>query len=127
VADRPLAVRTSGVDVDPDLREYIHRHLGRRLGKFARHIERLTVRFEDVNGPRGGVDTVCRIKVVLAGLSSVIVEELSGDAFSAFNRADDRVERAVLHAVGRKRAPARRPQATRGPSPRRRRPRASAR
>jgi ribosome-associated translation inhibitor RaiA len=117
VAETPLAVRTSGIDVDRDLRGYIHGRLGWRLGKFARHIERLTVRFEDVNGPKGGVDTVCRIKVVFAGLPTVIVEELGDDAFAAFNRADDRVERAVRHAVGRRQAPARRPPARRGASP----------
>ncbi|MGA8807885.1 MAG: hypothetical protein WB973_08395, partial [Thermoanaerobaculia bacterium] len=51
-ASTPLAVRTSGIAVDPDLRRRIHGRLGLRLGKFAPRIERLTVRFEDVNGPR---------------------------------------------------------------------------
>jgi hypothetical protein len=77
--------------------------MGFRLGKHARHIERVTVRFEDVNGPRGGIDTVCRIKVVLSGLASIVVEEKASDAVEAFNRADDRVERAVRHAIGRAR------------------------
>src|SRR5262249_43218101 len=35
----PLAVRTSGLTVDPDLRRRIHRRLGWRLGKFAPRIE----------------------------------------------------------------------------------------
>jgi hypothetical protein len=96
-----LALRTSGIAVDADLREYVRGRLGWRLGKFARHIERLTVRFEDVNGPRGGIDTACRIKVVISGLPSVVVEELAGDSIEAFNRANDSVEQAVKHAIGR--------------------------
>jgi ribosome-associated translation inhibitor RaiA len=100
-ASTPLALRSAGVEMAPELREHILSRLGFRLGKFARHIERLTVRFEDVNGPRGGVDTVCRIKVVLSGNASVIVEELASGPFEAFNRADDRVERAVRRAIGR--------------------------
>ena len=99
----PLALRTSGVDVTPELREHVHSRMDRRLGKFARHIDRVTVRFEDVNGPRGGVDTSCKIKVVLTGIESVVVEGLAHGAFEAFNRADDRVERAVRHALGRAR------------------------
>ena len=99
----PVGVRTSGLEVDPDLQERIYRRLGRQLGKFAPHIERLTVRFEDVNGPRGGIDVVCRIKVVVSGLPSVVVTERAGDLVEAFDRAGARVERVVRRAVGRAR------------------------
>ena len=99
----PLALRTSGLSIDPELRGYVHRRLGWRLGKFAPHIERLTVRFEDVNGPRGGLDVACKIKAVIAGLPSVVVAELAHDARKAFDRADDRAERAVRRALGRAR------------------------
>jgi hypothetical protein len=61
----------------------------------------LTVRFEDVNGPKGGKDTGCSIKVVISGRPSIVVTELAGNAAQAFNRADDRVERAVRRAIGR--------------------------
>ena len=102
-ANAALALRTSGVAVTPELREHVLSRMERRLGKFARHIDRVTVRFEDVNGPRGGVDTVCRIKVVLTGLETILVEELAPEPFEAVNRADDRVERAVKHALRRAR------------------------
>jgi hypothetical protein len=101
--ETPLAVRTSGIGVDPDLRRRIHRRLGWRLGKFAPHIERLTVRFEDVNGPRGGIDVACRIKAVVSGLPSLVVTELAGNQIEAFDRAGQRIERAVRRAVGRAR------------------------
>lgn len=103
VTSTPLSVRTSGIDVTPELRRYVHARLGFRLGKFARHIERVTARFEDVNGPRGGVDTACRIKVVVSGLPSMVVEELASDAEVAFNRAGDRIERVVRRSLGRAR------------------------
>jgi hypothetical protein len=115
----PLSVRTSGPAVDPDLRRRIHRRLGERLGKFAGHIERLTVRFEDTNGPRGGIDVACRIKAVVSGLPSPVVEELAKDPGEAFDRAGQRFERVVRRAIGRSRergqlgrmrAPAGRPQ-----------------
>jgi len=97
----PLAVRTSGLAVDPKLRRRIHRRLGERLGKFAGHIERLSVRFEDVNGPRGGVDVACRIKAVVSGLPSPIVTELAKTPGTAFDRAGQRFERVVRQAIGR--------------------------
>jgi hypothetical protein len=97
----PLAVRTSGLAVDPDLRRRIHRRLGWRLGKFAPHIERLTVRFEDVNGPRGGIDVACRIKAVISGVPSVVVTEIAGNPVAAFDRAGQRIERVVRRTIGR--------------------------
>jgi hypothetical protein len=100
-AETPLAVRTTGLDVGAGLPERVRERLGERLGKFALAIERVVVRFEDVNGPRGGVDTSCRIQVVLSGIPSVVVEELAAEPAPAFDRAGNRAERAVRRALDR--------------------------
>ena len=60
-------MRLLGVEIDDDEQAYVRRKLGIKLGKFATSIERISVRVTDMNGPRGGVDQVCNIKVVLAG------------------------------------------------------------
>lgn len=99
--DTPLAVRTTGVAADAELRSYVRERLGFKLGKFAKRVERATVRFEDVNGPRGGVDIACRLKVVLSGLASVVVEDVAAGPYEAFDRAGDRVERAVRRTLDR--------------------------
>jgi hypothetical protein len=101
VAATPLAIR-SRIPLDPAFRELVRARLGRRLGKFAKRIERVSVRFEDANGPRGGVDTICRVKAVLSGLASVVVEERAADAREAFQRAAGAVERAVRRTLGRR-------------------------
>ncbi|HLK91754.1 MAG TPA: HPF/RaiA family ribosome-associated protein [Polyangia bacterium] len=100
-ADTPLAVRTSGVHLDTAFRARIRQRVGWRLGKFAPHLERLTVRFEDVNGPRGGADVACKVKAVVSGRPSVVVEETARTAAEAFERVDGRVERAVRRSLDR--------------------------
>lgn len=80
-------------------RGYLRVRLGKKLGKFSAHIERATVRINDVNGPKGGVDVQCTIKVVLSGLPSVVVEEMAESVPLAFNRAADRCTRAVRKAL----------------------------
>jgi ribosome-associated translation inhibitor RaiA len=102
-AGTPLAVRTAGVDASKDFKQRVREKMGLRLGKFARHIERVTVRFEDVNGPRGGVDSLCRVKVVMSGVPSVVVEETAADPMRAFDRASQRAERAVRSGLERAR------------------------
>ena len=140
VTSTPLSVRTAGLDVGDDVRKSIRSRMGAKLGKYAGRIERLSVRFEDANGPRGGVDTVCRVKVVLSGLDSVVFESVGRDVTEATSLAAAGIERAVRRALGhagggarssatrRKRVDAvkqtanRNPAASRGPSAQRRKP-----
>lgn len=98
----PAYIRSVGVEVDPADREYLRRKLGRNLGKFEPAVERASVRLEDINGPRGGVDKLCRIKVVLRGLPSVVVEERHDSLQAAMDGALKRVERAVRRATERR-------------------------
>ena len=99
----PANIRVAGVRLDDDDRVYIRRRLGEKLGKYASSIERVTVRVRDINGPRGGVDLSCRIKVVLSGLPSVVVEHQAALLQPALTRAFTAVERAVRRAVQRRR------------------------
>lgn len=102
-AQTPAYIRAVGAPLDPADRAYLRRKLGRKLGKFAGAIERVSVRVEDVNGPRGGVDHRCRIKAVLSGLPSVVVAERHHALQAAMDGALDRIEGAVRRAVERRR------------------------
>jgi CBS domain-containing protein len=101
-AETPAHIRSIGSVLDAEDKRYLRRKLGRKLGKFAYAIERTSVRVEDVNGPRGGVDKRCRIKVVLTGLPSVVVEERHHLLQAALDGALARVERAVRQATQRR-------------------------
>jgi len=91
----PLAVRTQGVALSAAVEEHIQTKLGARLGKYAVHIERVTARFEDINGPRGGIDTECRIKVVLESRPTILVSARGRDARRAFDAVIASLTRAV--------------------------------
>ena len=96
-------VRVLGVELDEDAQSYLRHRLGRKLGKFAPTIERVSVRVDDVNGPRGGVDQVCRINVALVGLSPVVVERRDASLEAAIDGALTGAERAVRRRVQRRR------------------------
>ena len=102
-AQVPANIRVAGVGLDQDDKDRIRERLGAKVGKYATSIERVTVRVRDVNGPRGGVDQVCRIKVVLSGLPSVVFESQADSLVAAVNGALTGVERAVKRSLQRRR------------------------
>jgi hypothetical protein len=99
----PAHVRVSGVALNHDDHADIRRRLGMKLGKFAWSIERVTVRARDANGPRGGVDQECTVKVVLSGLPSVVVRRRDAALHVAIDEALHAVEQAVRRSVSRRR------------------------
>jgi ribosome-associated translation inhibitor RaiA len=92
-----------GVEMDDDDRDSIARKLGMKLGKFASSIERITVRLSDTNGPKGGRDQICQIKVVLSGLPSIVVEEVDSALPKAVDRAMKKMAVAVRRGLQRRR------------------------
>jgi ribosome-associated translation inhibitor RaiA len=92
-----------GVGLGQDDRTYIRRKLGMKLGKFATSIERVSVRVDDANGPRGGVDQMCRIKVVVIGLPPVVFQRRDASLEAAIDGALTGAERAVRRSVQRRR------------------------
>jgi hypothetical protein len=109
-AQIPANIRVDGrLSIDDDDRAYIRRRLGEMLGKYATSIERVTVRLRDVNGPRGGVDLLCRIKVVLSDLPSIVVEHQAASFRLAFTKSLSGIEQAVRRTVQRRRTRPTRP------------------
>lgn len=106
--ETPLALRAKGVELDDELREYISTRAGFKLGKFAPAIERVSVRFEDLNGPKGAPADRCAIKVVISGHQSVMVEVVDATPRAAFDHCIDSVEQAVRRALTKTKSKTRR-------------------
>lgn len=105
----PAHVRVIGTSITDEERELIARKLGMKFGKFAASIERITMRLTDANGPKGGQDLVCQIKIVLSGLPSVVVEERDSILRRAIDRAASSATVAVRRSLTRRRTKPLRP------------------
>jgi ribosome-associated translation inhibitor RaiA len=103
----PVAIRARGIEVDAALDDYIHERCGFKLGKFAEAIDRISVRLEDVGGPKGAPSMRCAVKVVLSRHESIVVEVVEGDHRGAFDHAIDATARAVNRAREKGRVKAR--------------------
>ena len=99
----PAHVRVIGGAIDDEHRDCIARKLGTKLGKFASSVERITIRPSDTNGPKGGQDQKCQIKVVMSGLPSVVVNETDSTLGRTIDRAIDAAATTVRRRVQRRR------------------------
>jgi hypothetical protein len=81
----------SRIDLPKKFEAAVPTRLALHVGHLARLIDHGVVRFEDLNGPKGGVDTACRIELVLHALPTVFVEKRAAGAGEAFA--------AALHAI----------------------------
>ena len=99
----PAHIRMLGAEINKNERDRLRQKLGSKLGKFADSIERVSVRIKDVNGPRGGADQVCQIKVVLIGLPSVVFEAQDSSLDRAASKALGGIQRSVRQSLQRRR------------------------
>lgn len=99
----PIHIRAAEERFGPDASDYVQEKLCSKLARFGSSIERVSVRVRDVNGPRGGVDQMCRIKVVMRGQPSVIFESRDSSLNAAVDVALAGVQRAVRRTTARRR------------------------
>lgn len=82
---------------------YIIRRLGFALSSHDEHIQRVSLRLSDINGPRGGNDQRCKVQVVLAHIPDIVIEDIEAEMSVAIDRAADRVGRTVARRLARHR------------------------
>jgi len=96
-----IDVRSRDLSVSTDLQTHVERRLRFALARFGSRIGGVTVTLSEGRGPRGGVDTRCRIVAALSASAQLQVEVQDIDLFAAVDCAADRLGRAVGRAVDR--------------------------
>jgi ribosome hibernation promoting factor len=98
-----LSIRGHDLDLSEPLRTYTKRRLQFSLGGFADRLRSVEVRLTDANGPRGGIDKSCAIRVILRQLGVVFARAKGTDAYSTVDSAASRVRSAVARRLDRRR------------------------
>lgn len=96
-----IDIQARGLDLTEHLREHTERRLHFALSWASDDVRAIDVRLSDINGPRGGNDKRCCIKITLTGTTDVVIEDGESDLYVAIDRAADRTERAVARRLER--------------------------
>jgi len=110
------AAVVSGTLASARCRAHVRDRLDRVFDRYPHRVERVALRGRDENGPKGGIDQVCRLSIVLPGFDDVIVEKRGATPLLAFDAAFASARRVL------RRLQDRRPIRTQGGPARRRKP-----
>lgn len=103
-----IDIQSLGFPITPALADHTRRRLRFGLTRHSNRIKRVVVRLGDHNGPRGGVDKFCRIRIYLAGAPMAVVVDIGTDLYEVIDRTADRAGRAVVRHIDRSRNSVRR-------------------
>ena len=97
-----IDTRAMGFALTDAILRHVEARVGAALGPFARRVLKVTVRLDDVNGDRGGIDKRCSIVVALRRHGVAIAEATHADLYAAVDEAARRVRRPVIRAAKRR-------------------------
>lgn len=97
-----IGIQTRGFDLTEALRNYCERRMRFALGSASGRVRSVTVRLSDENGPKGGIDKRCSIRVALDNAPVVVIVQDGADAYVAIDQAADRTARTMSRRLEKK-------------------------
>jgi len=98
-----LTIRTRHLAVTPDTSAEIRDRLVRAFQRIPESIRAVDVTIADINGPRGGADKQCRLRIRGPSIPTIVVEHVGTDIVATVSLAAGRAEQVVLRKVARRR------------------------
>ena len=96
-----IQVLADGIELTDGIRAHAHKRLYYAIGWAGAQVELVQLRVLDLNGPKGGVDKCCRIRIELRRGGVVTIEEIQSDMYVAVSRAVDRAGRTLARQLER--------------------------
>ncbi|RYY73078.1 MAG: HPF/RaiA family ribosome-associated protein [Gammaproteobacteria bacterium] len=98
-----IDIHTGSFSLTDGLRKHVEHRVRSTLSWAQQGLQNVSLRLEDINGPKGGVDKSCRIQIPVAGGTPVVIHEVQPDLYVAIDRALERAGRALSRKLARKR------------------------
>jgi ribosomal subunit interface protein len=97
-----IAIQAHGFSLTDAIEKHVQDRLQFTFSRVAGRVRRVLVTLSDINGPRGGIDKRCLIEVRLDGLSSIVIQDIQKDLYTAIDRAAGRAARSVMRRLALK-------------------------
>lgn len=98
-----IHIRPIGLEIAAEDRESFELRLRLALRCLGRRLQKVNAFFTDLNGPRGGVDKLCRVVVHLKRQPSLVIEDRDSNLTNLMDRLIDRVGQSASRMLERRR------------------------
>jgi putative sigma-54 modulation protein len=99
-----LTIRTRHLELTPATHDEVRRRTFVAFGRISPWIRSVDITLADINGPKGGADKQCRLRIRGRGMTGVVVEHVGVDTLATVMSAAERAAQAVLRKVARRRS-----------------------
>ena len=96
-----IDTRAMGFPLTDAIVRHVESRMESALGAFSRWVLKVTVRLDDVNADRGGIDKRCSVVVALRRHGVEVAEATDADLYAAVDEAASRIRRSVARSAKR--------------------------
>jgi ribosomal subunit interface protein len=97
-----IQILARNIDLTDAQNEFIERRVQYALCRFSTEVRTVQVTISDINGPRGGTDVLCRVKLVLKK-GEVLAGDTDASVEAAIANVADRAARSLARQLDRQR------------------------
>ncbi|XOV80679.1 MAG: hypothetical protein ACFHVJ_06960 [Aestuariibacter sp.] len=97
-----IIIKASNLELDKEERQSITQRVNFVFARVKQHVDKVIVSLCDSNGPKGGEDLQCRIKINAAGIPTIVVRMQSTTLLHAINVALQRSSTNLIKKLKRK-------------------------
>jgi len=98
-----IQILARNIDLTDAQNEFIERRVQYALCRFSTEVRTVQVTISDINGPRGGTDVLCRVKLVLKKKGEVLAGDTDASVEAAIANVADRAARSLARQLDRQR------------------------
>ena len=99
-----LDIRTRHLVLTPETRDKVRDRIATAFARISPWIRAVDVTITDINGPKGGADKQCRIRIRGRSIPSVVVEHVGTETLATIVVAAERAQQLVVRKMARRRA-----------------------
>lgn len=99
-----IEIQARRVPLSRKVRNYFKSQVQIAMGRYDERITKVSLWLSDINGPKGGSDKNCRMKITMAGKPDVVIVETRENLHLAINLAIARAGKAVMRKIDRQRS-----------------------
>lgn len=97
-----LTITDLNVDINSENMSLIREKAHKVFNKVCDNIQKVTITINDINGPKGGKDKLCKVVLFVRGMPDIVVTDNQSSVSSAVNVALSRARVTLIKKLKRK-------------------------